>query len=251
MVRPSAQSGGRRRRLRCSGRSCRRPSRPKTWRPWRRAKSVLGYLDGQKVIALSEALEVTRGSINRWLQWYQAMGAEGLRDAERPGRTPRLSEAQKAELATIIEAGPQAAGFTSGMWTGPMIGDLIRRRFGLRYHNHHIPRLLGWMGFSVQRPRKRLARADAEAHRCHPPLARREGGPARFKHRGPVQSGKTGCALLVTDIDVRRGMSHPKGLKLNDSMCNPLTFIRLEIGPYLTELKTNSRQIRAGELHQG
>ena len=46
-------------------------------------------------------------------------------------------------------------------------------------------------------------------------------------------------------------MSHPKGLKLNDSMCNPLTFIRLEIGPYLTELKTNSRQIRAGELHQG
>lgn len=130
---------------------------------WRRAKAVLGYLDGRKVIALSEALEVTRGSINRWLQWYQAMGAEGLRDAERPGPTPRLSEAEKAELATVIEAGPQAAGFTSGMWTGPMIGDLIRRRFGVRYHNHHIPRLLGWMGFSVQRPRKRLARADAEA----------------------------------------------------------------------------------------
>lgn len=130
---------------------------------WRRAKSVLGYLDGQKVIALSEVLDVTRGSINRWLQWYQAMGAEGLRDAERPGPTPRLSEAQKAELATIIEAGPQRAGFTSGMWTGPMIGDLIRRRYGVRYHNHHIPRLLGRMGFSVQRPRKRLARADAEA----------------------------------------------------------------------------------------
>jgi transposase len=76
---------------------------------------------------------------------------------------PRLSEAQKAELAAIIEAGPQAAGFTSGMWTGPMIGNFIRRHFGVRYHNHHIPRLLGWMGFSVQRPRKRLARADAEA----------------------------------------------------------------------------------------
>lgn len=130
---------------------------------WRRAKAVLGYLNGQKVISLGDALEVTRGSINRWLQWYQAMGADGLRDAERPGPTPRLSKAQKAELATFIEAGPQAAGFTSGMWTGPMIGDLIRRRYGVRYHNHHIPRLLGWMGFSVQRPRKRLARADAEA----------------------------------------------------------------------------------------
>jgi transposase len=130
---------------------------------WRRAKAVLGYLEGQKVIALSEVLGVTRGSINRWLQWHQATGADGLRDAERPGPTPRLSEAQKAGLAKIIEAGPQATGFTSGMWTGPMLGDLIRRCFGVRYHNHHIPHLLGWMGFSVQRPRKRLARADAAA----------------------------------------------------------------------------------------
>jgi len=149
---------------------------------WRRAKAVLSYLDGEKVIALSGTLGVTRGSINRWLQWYQALGAEGLRDGERPGPTPRLSEAQKKELAAIIEAGPQAAGFTSGMWTGPMIGDLIRRRYGVRYHNHHIPRLLHWMGFSVQRPRKRLARADAEAQA----IWLRERLPAIKKKREPA-----------------------------------------------------------------
>jgi transposase len=44
-----------------------------------------------------------------------------------------------------------------------MIGDFIEQRFGVRYHNHHVPRLLNQMGFSVQRPRKRLARADVEA----------------------------------------------------------------------------------------
>ena len=44
-----------------------------------------------------------------------------------------------------------------------MIGDLIAHRFGVRYHNHHVPRLLHDLGFSVQRPRRRLARADAEA----------------------------------------------------------------------------------------
>ena len=42
-----------------------------------------------------------------------------------------------------------------------MIGDLIAQRFGVRYHNHHVPRLLHALGFSVQRPRRRLARADA------------------------------------------------------------------------------------------
>jgi hypothetical protein len=52
------------------------------------------------------------------------------------------------------------AGYQSGVWTGPMIGDLIHERFGVRYHNHHIPRLLHQLRFSVQRPRKRLARAD-------------------------------------------------------------------------------------------
>jgi transposase len=76
---------------------------------------------------------------------------------------PKLTEAQRAELVVLIEAGPQAAGYMGGVWTGPRIGDLIRKRFGVRYHNHHVPRLLHQLGFSVQRPRKRLARADRDA----------------------------------------------------------------------------------------
>jgi transposase len=75
----------------------------------------------------------------------------------------RLTEVQRAELTALVEAGPLAAGYQSGVWTGPMIGDLIEQRFVVRYHNHHIPRLLHQLGFSVQRPRKRLARADALA----------------------------------------------------------------------------------------
>ena len=53
-------------------------------------------------------------------------------------------------LCGLIEVGPQAAGYTSGVWTGPMIGDLIEKHFGVQYHNHHIPRLLNGLGFSVQ-----------------------------------------------------------------------------------------------------
>jgi transposase len=123
---------------------------------------VLGYLDKRRVIELAEEAGVTRGSVNRWLQWYEALGIEGLRTIP-PGAEPRLTEAQRAELTAVVEAGPQAAGYQSGVWTGPMIGDLIEQRFGVRYHNHHIPRLLHQLGFSVQRPRKRLARADAQA----------------------------------------------------------------------------------------
>jgi transposase len=133
---------------------------------WKRGRAVLGYIEGTSVIAMAEQLDVTRGAINRWLQWYEADGVEGLVTRKAPGPSPRLSEEQRDELAKIIEAGPQAVGYTSGVWTGPMIGDLIEARFNVRYPNHHVPRLLGDLGFSVQRPRKRLARADADAQAC-------------------------------------------------------------------------------------
>lgn len=130
---------------------------------WKRGRAVLGYLGGTSVIELAGQLDVTRGAINRWLQWYEVQGVEGLVTRKAPGPPSKLTDGQRAVLAYMIEMGPQAVGYTSGVWTGPMIGDLIEQRFAVRYHNHHVPRLLNDLGFSVQRPRKRLARADADA----------------------------------------------------------------------------------------
>lgn len=130
---------------------------------WRRGRAVLGYIAKRSVISLAQELGVTRGSVNRWLQWYEADGTEGLATGKPSGRPPRLTETQLEELTATIEAGPIAAGYMSGVWTGPIIGDWIRKRFNVDYHNHHIPRLLHQLGFSVQRPRKRLACADLKA----------------------------------------------------------------------------------------
>jgi transposase len=129
---------------------------------WRRGRAVLGYVEGRRVADMAAELGVDRSSINRWLQWYEVLSVEGLVTGRPPGPAPRLSEDQRALLVELVEQGPTSAGYTSGVWTGPMIADLIEQRFGVRYHNHHLPRLLHDLGFSVQRPRKRLARADAE-----------------------------------------------------------------------------------------
>jgi transposase len=112
------------------------------------------------VTDIAKEYGVTRGSVNRWLQWYDADHVDGLRTRVAEGPAPKLTEEQREALKVIIELGPVQAGYQSGVWTGPMIGDLIEERFGVRYHNHHVPRLLHQFKFSVQRPRKRLARAD-------------------------------------------------------------------------------------------
>jgi transposase len=127
---------------------------------WRRARAVRAYIDGRKVTAIAADFGVTRGSVNRWLQWYDADHVDGLRTSIAEGPAPKLTDEQREALTIIIELGPIQAGYQSGVWTGPMVGDLIAERFGVRYHNHHVPRLLHQLRFSVQRPRKRLARAD-------------------------------------------------------------------------------------------
>lgn len=127
---------------------------------WRRGRAVRAYIAGRKVMALAIEAGVTRGSVNRWLQWYDADHVDGLRTRVAEGPAPKLTQEQRAALAVIIELGPIQAGYQSGVWTGPMIADLIEERFGVRYHNHHVPKLLHQLKFSVQRPRKRLARAD-------------------------------------------------------------------------------------------
>ena len=151
---------------------------------WRRAQAVASYIEGKTVISVAAVLGVTRGSVNRWLQWYNIQGLAGLRSVERPGRAPFLTDEQRAELVTLIEAGPGECGFDSGIWTGPMIGELIRRNYGVAYHQHHIPKLLHALGFSVQRPRKRLARADHEKQQ----VWLRTRLPAIKKKREPVEA---------------------------------------------------------------
>jgi transposase len=130
---------------------------------WRRATAVLGYIAGKSVLSMTGELHVSRSAINDWLRWYDRAGADGLRTGKAPGAPCRLTIEQLWELQHVVEDGPQAAGFQTGVWTGPMVRDWIASHFKVNYHAQHIPRLLHDLGFSVQRPRKRLARADAQA----------------------------------------------------------------------------------------
>lgn len=137
------------------------------------------------MVNLAAEADVTRGSVNRWLQRYEADGTDGLVTSVSPGPDRKLTAEQQSELVALIEAGSQEAGYTSGVWTGPMIADLIDERFGVRYHNHHVPRLLHDLGFSVQRPPKRLAKADIEAQATwlRKVLPAIKKSPAQRRHR--------------------------------------------------------------------
>lgn len=85
---------------------------------------------------------------------------DGLLEGHRPGRPPALSDQQKQKLADILDSGPVAYGFTTGVWTSPMVARVVEEEFYVAYHPAHVSRILHEIGFSVQRPKKMLAQAD-------------------------------------------------------------------------------------------
>jgi hypothetical protein len=50
---------------------------------WRRGRAVRAYIDGRKVTAIAAESGVTRGSVNRWLQWYDVDHVDGRRARRR------------------------------------------------------------------------------------------------------------------------------------------------------------------------
>ena len=55
---------------------------------WRRAKAVLGYVEGRSVIAMAAELDADRSAVTKWVSWYDREGGEGLRTRPHLGRPP-------------------------------------------------------------------------------------------------------------------------------------------------------------------
>lgn len=109
---------------------------------------------------IAQLLDAPRSKVSLWLAQYESYGWEALLEGHRSGRPQELTVAQLSQLDGIIDSGPVAYGFSSGVWTSPMIGRVIEEEFSVRYHPGHVRKLLKAMGFSVQRPRRKLAKAD-------------------------------------------------------------------------------------------
>lgn len=110
--------------------------------------------------AAAKILEVTENCVTRWVMTYKSAGIEGLRPGIHPGAKPRLTDAQKARLSKWIEEGPEECGLDTGVWTGPIVRDLIERRFGIHYSVPQVRKILHQLGFSVQYPKHVLSEAS-------------------------------------------------------------------------------------------
>jgi transposase len=126
-----------------------------------RLRAILLVHEGKTLEQVGQMLEVARSTVQRWIERYRCRGVTGLLvRGPYQGKKPRLSLDQKRELAIMIRQGPENSGLDTGVWTAPIIADLVKRRFRIAYSPSQIRRVLHELGFSLQYPRQEPSKAD-------------------------------------------------------------------------------------------
>jgi transposase len=60
-----------------------------------RAEIIMLSSEGQTIDQIMTATGLTRRAVNKWRQRFKELGIEGLKDAPRPGKKPRITQEQK------------------------------------------------------------------------------------------------------------------------------------------------------------
>lgn len=119
----------------------------------KRIHALLYLADGKTVAEVAQILHLGEQTVRDYFHAFIRKGLESLVYHRPPGRPPKLTKTQRKELADLIKAGPEAAGYDCGCWSAVMIQDLIETRFGVEYTPHYICELLDNIGFSFQKAR--------------------------------------------------------------------------------------------------
>jgi transposase len=131
----------------------------------RRITALVSLSQGEKVKEIAATLGVSPSSVYEWLKQLMVEGVAGLKPCWKGGRPAKLTPSQRQQLAELIDAGPQAAGFRSACWNSVMIQEVIQREFGRLYNVHYVSELLKNLGFSFQKARFISGHLDEERRR--------------------------------------------------------------------------------------
>ena len=114
----------------------------------RRLLALAAVYDGMSRTAAAQVGGMDRQTLRDWVHRFNVEGPDGLTDRPRPGRESLLNEAQMAELAEIVESGPDPAVDGVVRWRRIDLKRVIEDRFNVVYSERAISDLLARLAFS-------------------------------------------------------------------------------------------------------
>jgi len=122
-------------------------------------------LKGKKPAEVALEVGVARQTVYTWKGLLDDGGIDALRSVPARGRPARLDASQLEGLRRAIRQKPSEHGFGTELWTLKRVAVVIERRYGVQFGQTQIWRLLGALGFSVQKPERRAIERDEDAVR--------------------------------------------------------------------------------------
>lgn len=150
----------------------REAARAKDARASRRMLALALVLEGKSRTEAAESCGMDRQTLRDWVHRYNAEGLAGLVNRPLAGRKAMLSPEQMAELATIVETGPDPE--TDGVvrWRRVDLCAVVEQRFGVRYAERSMGQLLHRLGFARLSARPHHPQSDPEAQAVYKKLRR-------------------------------------------------------------------------------
>jgi transposase len=155
-----------------------------------RLLALANALDGLPREEAARLAGMTGQTLGDWVHRYNEEGVEGLRDRPRPGRACALDEGQQAALKALVLRGPSLERCGCVAWRARDLCALVEARFGVRYHESGLLKLLKGLDLSWQKARPVHPEADPKAQeRFKKPSGPAPGGG------GPAPRGGAGRAV--------------------------------------------------------
>jgi transposase len=135
-----------------------------------RYRAVRLALEGQPCPVIMDKLARSKDFVQRWSYAYRDGGLAALHPKKQPGRPPRLTAAQQAQLKARLDAGPRPG---DGVCTlrGKDVRRILAEEFGQPYTLDGAYDLLHRLGYRSLRPRHRKSDPhDQQQFMEHAPL---------------------------------------------------------------------------------
>ena len=129
----------------------------------RRMLAVALVLEGKSRAEAAETCGMDRQSLRDWVHRYNAEGVGGLSNRKSLGVKPLLTAAQTAELARLVETGPDIAKDGVVRWRRVDLRDVIEDRFGVSLHERTVGKVLHRLGFGKLSVRPAHPQGDVQA----------------------------------------------------------------------------------------
>ena len=128
-----------------------------------RLLALANALDGLPREEAAELAGMTGQTLGDWVHRYNEEGVAGLRDRPRSGRPCALDEGRQAALKALVLKGPRLGRDGCVAWRVRDLCALAERRFGVRYGESGMLRLVRRLDLSRQKARPVHPGADPGA----------------------------------------------------------------------------------------